>query len=87
MTVQRYRKKPVVIEAFQINSLEDCHDCAKWVKRNGGRMMYDVTHGWFIYTLEGKMHISLGDYVIKGSQGEFYPCKPNAFTTIHELAE
>jgi len=37
-----------------------------------------------IQTLEGLMHVSVGDYVIKGVQGEFYPCKPDIFATTYE---
>lgn len=37
-----------------------------------------------IRTLEGLMHVSVGDYVIKGVQGEFYPCKPDIFAATYE---
>jgi hypothetical protein len=39
----------------------------------------------FIDTLEGRMQVSEGDYVIKGVKGEFYPCKPDIFTASYEL--
>lgn len=38
----------------------------------------------FIETLEGRMHVSLGDYIIKGIQGELYPCKPDIFAKTYE---
>lgn len=44
-----------------------------------GRMM--------IATLEGFHHANLGDYIIKGVQGEFYPCKPDIFEATYELAK
>lgn len=43
--------------------------------------LYDL----IISTLEGEMYISLGDYIIKGVNGEFYPCKPDIFKKTYEL--
>ena len=40
--------------------------------------------GYYIPTLEGRMKVSDGDYVIKGVQGEFYPCKPDIFEATYE---
>lgn len=40
--------------------------------------------GIFIKTLEGEMHVSPGDWVIRGVQGEFYPCKPDIFEQTYE---
>ena len=37
-----------------------------------------------IDTLEGEMTVSVGDYVIKGINGEFYPCKPDVFLRTYE---
>jgi hypothetical protein len=37
-----------------------------------------------IKTLEGEMHCSKGDYIIKGLKGEFYPCKPDIFEMKYE---
>ena len=37
-----------------------------------------------IFTLEGKMEASIGDFIIKGIQGEFYPCKPDIFEKTYE---
>ena len=41
--------------------------------------------GLFIKTLEGNMLASVGDYVIKGVSGEFYPCKPDIFAATYDL--
>ena len=38
-----------------------------------------------IFTLEGKMEASIGDFIIKGVKGEFYPCKPDIFDLTYEL--
>ncbi|AUR88828.1 hypothetical protein NVP1118B_68 [Vibrio phage 1.118.B._10N.261.49.F6] len=40
-----------------------------------------------IETLEGDMHAELGDYIIKGVQGEFYPCKPEIFNATYNIHE
>jgi len=39
-----------------------------------------------IRTLEGDMRATYGDWIIKGVQGEFYPCKPDIFTATYEPA-
>lgn len=81
----KYRKKPVEIDAIQ------------WVSENiekvyemlgvGDNLIIntdedEVKH--FINTLEGKMELSWGDYIIKGVKGEFYPCKPDIFELTYE---
>lgn len=43
--------------------------------------------GIYINTLEGQMLASVGDYIIKGVNGEFYPCKPDIFKKTYELVE
>ena len=43
-----------------------------------------IREGLTIDTLEGKMKADIGDYIIKGINGEFYPCKPNIFTKTYE---
>jgi hypothetical protein len=95
--VQRFRKKPVEIEAMQWPADVDdsyesvCQRAAihRWVNDNGGKT--DVgphanlpTSGAHIITLEGAMKIGGGDYVIRGVQGEFYPCKPDIFDATYE---
>lgn len=40
--------------------------------------------GLRIQTLEGEMKADIGDYIIKGVNGEFYPCKPNIFEKTYE---
>lgn len=43
--------------------------------------------GAYVQTLEGCMYATYGDYIIKGVDGEFYPCKPSVFEKTYELAE
>ena len=67
----------MVIEAMQYNGTEDIHEMRNFV---GDDLDYDMdTQEYFISTLEGNMIIDIGDFVIKGIKGEFYPCKPDVF--------
>ena len=83
-----YRKKPVVVEARQV-TVDNHVDVAAWC---GGTATYayidtvQVPDGVLIKTLEGVMNASHGDWVIKGVQGEFYPCKPDIFEATYEPA-
>ena len=73
----KFRKKPVVIEAIQWNGdIEPMLDFYKGMECRDGEL--------YIRTLEGEMHVSLGDFIIKGVQGEFYPCKPDIFERTYE---
>ncbi len=78
----KYRKKPVVIEARQYtrNGME-AEAVANWVGENNAIQTDD---GLVIYTLEGDHLAQYGDFVIKGVQGEFYPCKPDIFEETYE---
>lgn len=78
-----FRKKPVVIEAKQLSTLNAIH-LAQWC---GGEHTDDATGcGVNIPTLEGTMRASEGDWIIKGVHGEFYPCKPDIFEATYEPA-
>ena len=82
--VKRYIKKPVTIEAVQWTGdnlsdvLEFCESCFSY-ERSDKKILT-------ISTLEGNMKASTGDYIIKGIQGEFYPCKPDIFLLTYDLA-
>ena len=75
----KYRKRPVVIEAVQWNGRNEI-DIARFV---GGNLEMG-NESLFIQTLEGKMEASVGDFIIKGVHGEFYPCKPDIFVKTYE---
>ena len=76
-----YRKKPVVIEARRLmDDIEIEQDIAEWCEGKG------VKEGLVIHTLEGDHLANYGDYIIKGVQGEFYPCKSDIFNKTYELA-
>jgi len=82
----KYRKKPVVVEAVQFTyDTEDEILC--WLsdnKVNHCSSFIDNEAVIAIETLEGVMTASIGDYIIKGIQGEFYPCKPDIFVKTYE---
>ncbi len=82
----KYRKKPVIIEAMQIKS-DNIRYVLQWIDGESvSAAGYDDNDMPFIsiHTLEGKMTGQLGDYIIKGIKGEFYPCKPDIFEASYE---
>jgi hypothetical protein len=78
----KYRKKPVVIEAVQFNVGDPQPEWVTDSIFNGTIQVFD-DHATII-TLEGAMTANLGDYIIKGVQGEIYPCKPDIFLMSYE---
>ena len=88
MRPKRYRKKPVEIEAMQGRAYTDFARIVTWINENGGdAVAKQVDPGpayMEITTLEGVMRADVGDWVIKGIQGEFYPCKPDIFEATYE---
>lgn len=87
-----YRKKPIVIEAWHFTAanassgekpfwlLSALHDGRVFAQ--GGKERYCT-----IRTLEGEMRASLNDWIIRGVQGEIYPCKPDIFAATYEMVE
>lgn len=80
----KFRKKPVVIEAVQW----DGQNRLEIVAFVGDQLeeAWSVGGTCFINTLEGRMNASVGDWIIRGVQGEFYPCKPDIFEATYEPA-
>ena len=79
----KYRRKPITaeVEAIQFDD-SNYIECEKFI----GQENYDNTLNYpNIKTMEGTMRVSVGDYVIKGVKGEFYPCKPDIFELIYEV--
>lgn len=92
----KFRKKPVVIDAFEVGS-------SRWVPdwlheaisknevvthaRAGSDGFKEPFGSADIMTLEGVMHASEGDWIIRGVKGELYPCKPAIFSMTYEAAE
>lgn len=84
----RYRKKPVVVDAIQWTGnnfkqikelIANSSPSERSLKQEGNILI--------IKTLEGDMTASLNDYIIKGVQGEFYPCKPDIFEQTYEAVD
>lgn len=79
--VKQYRKRPVVIEALQFDgTTESAERIVAWTLGVAGFADKQL----HIRTLEGDMRADVGDYIIKGVQGEFYPCKPDIFAATYE---
>jgi len=76
--MSKFRKKPVVIEAEQFLPETKLLPFA----REGVCALGE--NGWYIQTLKGPLHVSDGDWIIKGVKGEFYPCKPDIFAATYE---
>lgn len=81
----KYRKKPVVIEAVQWNGANHLIT-ETFMKGSGATIDYSQSKLGVIQipTLEGVMTAQAGDWIIKGVQGEFYPCKPDIFEATYE---
>jgi hypothetical protein len=84
-----YRKKPVVIEAVRWTGDNGAEieaflgDTPALIPtRKGNPLYYYIS----IKTLEGTMNAQIGDWIIKGVKGEFYPCKPDIFEATYEPA-
>ena len=90
----RYRKRPVEVEARQFTDNASAEAILKW---SGSPPIWPNFHPGdhpeygngevailVIETLEGNMRADKGDWIIKGVQGEFYPCKPDIFEATYE---
>jgi hypothetical protein len=89
----KFRKKPVVIEAW-CNTEDMPHRSLvpDWLQSafDGRSVRPDGVgyhHGYYIDTLEGQVHASYGDWIIRGIKGELYPCKPDIFEATYEVVE
>ncbi len=86
----KFRKKPIVIEAFQWTGDRDQVGEPEWIVDaiNKQNVFFsqpgtpEVT--MMIQTLEGTMEASRGDWIIRGMKGELYPCKPDIFEATYE---
>jgi len=88
----KYRKKPVVIEAFKLNSRGLIGEEWFWDAVSENRIItynfgknYPQDAWCEIKTLEGIMVAKTGDYIIRGVEGEIYPCKPDIFEKTYEV--
>ena len=86
MAIKKFRKMPVCIEAFQLTpEIFDEHPNVDVFSTPNREIVYDpLTRTATIDTLEGLMTAKIGDWIIKGIKGEFYPCKPDVFAATYE---
>jgi hypothetical protein len=98
----RFRKKPIEVQAIQWpGTITHAIQIINWVLDSGGSAYLtclepdscwgpeehgDAPHAIVIRTLEGEMQATPFDWIIKGIQGEFYPCKPDIFDATYEWA-
>lgn len=93
----QFRKKPVTISAIQwtgknLREVIAFTDGPPDTRTAHAGMAWDAyadlveRDGLKIFTLEGKMHASVGDWIIRGVKGEFYPCKPDIFAATYDAA-
>lgn len=90
----KYRKRPVVIEAFQYDGdligSDGNYYVPEWAARayKDGTLCYREFDGspseLLIRTLEGDHHVTIGDYIIRGVKDELYSCKPDIFAQTYE---
>ena len=85
----KFRKKPVVVEAYRLG--DDGWPDAIWHGVNENKIILHlsrINNGVVghveIQTLEGVMRGEIGDWIIRGVAGEFYPCKPDIFELTYE---
>lgn len=90
ISIRKFRKRPIVIEAIrymgewpQLGADFKAWGLLKW---HFGH--YDMEHKMYcvvIDTLEGEMEVEIGDYIIKGIKGEFYPCRSDIFEATYDI--
>ena len=82
--ISTYRKKPLIVEALQWTgfNLDEVMGFCSVIQAEKG--LLDRFPELYIRTLEGEMHVSLNDFIIKGVRGEFYACKPDIFWETYE---
>lgn len=84
----KFRKKPVVVEAFQVTDQDGTDEEAVpawfWEALETFQAYKIYGGGFAILTLEGEMRADRGDWIIRGVNGEIYPCKPDIFEKTYE---
>ena len=90
----KFRKKPVEIEAYQWFGQAGVMGFMRWYADLDSGNPNRVDSGFpidgdeiVITTLEGEMRAGVGDWIIRGIKGEFYPCKPDIFAMTYEPVE
>lgn len=81
--VRHFRKRPVTIEAMQLTDATSVLDIEEWINSPTTGYQTNPPTIW-IDTLEGRMTANAGDWIIKGVNGEFYPCKDEIFIKTYQ---
>lgn len=81
--VRKFRKRPVTIEAMQLTDAKSVLDIEEWINSGDVGFSTNPPTIW-IDTLEGRMEGRVGDWIIKGVNGEFYPCKNEIFIKTYQ---
>lgn len=85
----KFKKKPVVIEAYKFENKVGSDTRPGWLHQaiKDGIVYYQggKEEHLTIETLDGKMKVNIGDFIIKGVNGELYPCKPDIFEKTYEV--
>lgn len=75
----------MIIEARQITSQEVIPSICEWIVHQGGVALAPINDATMLLnTLEGTIRAQVGDWIIKGVAGEFYPCRPDIFAATYE---
>jgi hypothetical protein len=84
MNIHKFKKRPVVIEAVRLSE-DNLEQVEKWCKGSiKGIKLPRYQQVIDIQTLEGEMRATIGDWIIRGIKGEFYPCKNEIFMDCYE---
>lgn len=84
--IKTYRKKPIEIVAVQWDGT-NTKEIESFTLGNSRLVVsddYAATKVLYIHTLEGDMYAHIGDYIIRGIKGEFYPCRESIFLKSYE---
>ena len=81
--VRHFRKRPVTIEAMQLTDATSVLDIEEWINSPTTGYQTNPPTIW-IDTLEGRTTANAGDWIIKGVNGEFYPCKNEIFIKTYQ---
>lgn len=87
MKIQKYKNKPKEIEAVQFTDPGQFPMLVKWIGKENIYLQNnnDLDFRISFMSIEGSVFANIGDYIIKGIEGEFYPCKESIFEKTYEL--
>lgn len=86
--IKRYRRKPVVVEAIKYTgfNFDECAEFMSW-RKSQSLQTSSLSVPNIPICIAGSMYALAGDYIVKGSKGEIYSCKPDTFEEMYEEVE